>query len=268
VFTRRILVQQLRNNAGQQGYAPATHNMYNMFSKEDDTDTTYTTMMNITVLTLGSTFMATIPVLVANAINQLSTNQTALMNQMTAISYTNIPLPSSPSIPTTSPTTHHSSAATSCHSHNRQVQSWKWRRQQGGGSRQGHGRCGGRHNQRTPFANYGCNQDVGGVGRGRGGGRITQAPGALTPQLPTFVSPNARNIAMPFLNAVKSYANCNVCYTCRFDMEEGHTSAMCHKSWKKSNHQEGFTRANLQEYLNVGWDPCTKGIHRSQLQGY
>ncbi len=51
-------------------------------------------------------------------------------------------------------------------------------------------------------------------------------------------------------------------------MEDGHTSIMCHKLWRKPNQQEGFTHANAQEYLNAGWDPCTKGLHKSQLPGY
>jgi hypothetical protein len=51
-------------------------------------------------------------------------------------------------------------------------------------------------------------------------------------------------------------------------MEDGHTSVTCHKSWRKPNHQEGFTCANAQEYLNAGWDPCTKGVHKSQLPEY
>ncbi len=93
-YTRRILAQQLRNNAGQQGYAPTSHNMYNVFAKEDNTDTTATTMTNIAALMTEGTITATIPdSLVANAINQLSTNKTALMNQMAAMLYANVPPP-------------------------------------------------------------------------------------------------------------------------------------------------------------------------------
>jgi hypothetical protein len=51
-------------------------------------------------------------------------------------------------------------------------------------------------------------------------------------------------------------------------MEDGHTFIKCHKLWRKPNHQEGFTRANAQEYLNAGWDPGTKGIHKSQQLGF
>ena len=90
-YTRCILVQQLRNTAGQQGYAPTSHNMYNVFADKDNTDTTVTKTTNIAALMTGSTITATIPELVASTINQLSTNQTALMNQMAALSYTDIP---------------------------------------------------------------------------------------------------------------------------------------------------------------------------------
>jgi hypothetical protein len=74
--------------------------MYNVFTKEDNTDTVDTTMTNIAALTTGSTIMgvqtAAIPDSVANAINQLSANKTVLMNQMGASSYTNVPPPLQP----------------------------------------------------------------------------------------------------------------------------------------------------------------------------
>jgi hypothetical protein len=67
--------------------------MYNVFANKDDTDTTATTTTNVAALTTGSTITATIPELVANAINHLSANQTALMNQMAVMLYPNEPLP-------------------------------------------------------------------------------------------------------------------------------------------------------------------------------
>ncbi len=182
--------------------------------------------------------------------------------------YANVPPPSNPTIPTTNPTIHHSSVATFRRGRIRRFQPWKWRRWQGGHSRQGRGRRGGRCNQCTPFTHFGCNQGVGDVDRGCSGRRIPQALGSFNPQAPTFVPPNAQNIAMPFLNIVKSYANWNVCYTCGFDVEDGHTSVTCHNLWRKPNHQEGFTCTNAEEYLNARWDPCTKGMHKSQLSGY
>jgi hypothetical protein len=64
--------------------------MYKVFTKEDDTDTTDTTTTNIAALMMGSTITVTIPDSVANAINQLSINQAALMNQMVVMSYANV----------------------------------------------------------------------------------------------------------------------------------------------------------------------------------
>jgi hypothetical protein len=96
-YTRCILAQQIHNTTGQQGYVPLSYNMYNVFTEEDKTDTMDTTTMNIAALTMGSTItraqIATIPESVTNAINQLSANQTALMNKMAALLYTNVPPP-------------------------------------------------------------------------------------------------------------------------------------------------------------------------------
>jgi hypothetical protein len=111
-YTRHILAQQLRNTARQQGYVPTSHNMYNMFAEEDNKDTTATTMTNIVALMTGSIITVTIPDSVANAINQLSTNQTALMNTRWRQCCMPTYPPSNPTIPTTNPTTHHSGAAT------------------------------------------------------------------------------------------------------------------------------------------------------------
>jgi hypothetical protein len=90
-YTRHILGQQLHNTAGKQGYTPTSHNMYKVFVNEDNTDTTATTTMNIVALATGSTITAAILDSVANTINQLSANQTVLMNQMAAMLYANVP---------------------------------------------------------------------------------------------------------------------------------------------------------------------------------
>jgi hypothetical protein len=135
-YTRCILVQQLRNTAGQQGYVPTSHNMYNVFTDNDDTDTTATATTKIPALTTGSTITATIPELVASAINHLSTNQTALMNQMAPMLYANVPPP--PNQQYQPPIQHHySSATTFCRGCIGQVQPWKWRRWQGGAQQTG-----------------------------------------------------------------------------------------------------------------------------------
>jgi hypothetical protein len=117
------------------------------------------------------------------------------------------------------------------------------------------GRGGGRH-QRTPFGNHMHTQTQQG---GRGGGRsdgshVPMAPGrgALAPPAPHAYQSNL----------VKNYANWNVCYSCGFDIEDRHTSMTCPTSWHRPNHPEGFTWANAQEYINQGWDPCTKAMHK------
>jgi hypothetical protein len=35
-----------------------------------------------------------------------------------------------------------------------------------------------------------------------------------------------------------------VCYSCGFDVEDGHNSQTCHFDWRKPNHDVTFTRAN------------------------
>ncbi len=91
-YTRRVLSQQLRNTAGQMGYAPQTHNMYAALEDNDDATTATdgtTTTLNMAVMTTGSTLTgahtSAVPESIANEIKQLSTNQTALMTQISQI---------------------------------------------------------------------------------------------------------------------------------------------------------------------------------------
>ena len=91
-YTRRILSQQLRNMAGQMGYAPQTHNMYAALDDNDDAMTAIdgtTTTLNVATMMTGSTLTRAhtkaIPESIANAINQLSATQTALMMQISQI---------------------------------------------------------------------------------------------------------------------------------------------------------------------------------------
>ncbi len=72
----------------------------------------------------------------------------------------------------------------------------------------------------------------------------------------------------PHSNIVKKYANWNVCFSCGFDVEEGHTSQTCPGHWRKKNHQEGFTRKNSHQWINAGYDPCTKGMHKLQFPSF
>jgi hypothetical protein len=138
--------------------------MYNVFADKDNTDTTVTKTTNIAALMTGSTITATIPELVANTINQLSTNQTALMNQMAAMLYANVPPPPNQhyqppilqlTIPVQQPFV---GAALGGFNHGNGGGG------RGGRSRQGHRKRGGGCNHGTLFANFGCTQGGGDVG--------------------------------------------------------------------------------------------------------
>jgi len=50
-----------------------------------------------------------------------------------------------------------------------------------------------------------------------------------------------------------------------FDVEDGHTSKTCPTPWRRANHQEGFNRNNVGQYIGAGYDACTKAMHKSQL---
>ena len=68
-----------------------------------------------------------------------------------------------------------------------------------------------------------------------------------------------------YSNIIKRYANWNVCFICGFDVEDGHTSKTCPVQWRQANHQEGFNRANSNQYTAAEYDACTKAMHKSQL---
>ena len=70
------------------------------------------------------------------------------------------------------------------------------------------------------------------------------------------------------LNFVKRFANNNMCYSCGFDVEDGHTSVTCPQEWQKTNHQEAYTRENAQGYIAAGWDACTKRKHKNLFPGF
>jgi hypothetical protein len=113
------------------------------------------------------------------------------------------------------------------------------------------------------------------IGGGRGGrgnnGSIPIAPGGVIQIAPGgagTVGPPATQAKAPRSNITKLFANWNVCYSCGFGIEDGHTSVTCPHAWCQTNHQEGFTRGNAQAYLNVGWDPSTKGMHKTEFPGF
>jgi hypothetical protein len=128
-----------------------------------------------------------------------------------------------------------------------------------GGRRGGRG-CGerantGRHG-RTPFANF--------VGRGNQGGLPPIGGGGSGGGIAPFTQQNVpRNATPMYSNIIKRYANWNVCFSCGFDVEDGHTSKTCPAAWRRTNHQEGYTHANSGQYIAAEYDTCTKAMHKS-----
>ncbi len=66
---------------------------------------------------------------------------------------------------------------------------------------------------------------------------------------------------------MEKYTNWNACYSCSFDVEDGHTSASCPAQWGKATHVDAFTHENAQGYLSQGYDACTKEMHEMVFPG-
>jgi hypothetical protein len=69
--------------------------------------------------------------------------------------------------------------------------------------------------------------------------------------------------APPYSNLMKRFANLNACYSCGFNVANGHTSQMCPLHLRKPDHNEYFTWQNAQQYINAGYGCSTKMRHRS-----
>ena len=272
-YTRRLTAINLRNTAGALGYV-ANQNMFNVLrdkndnddgTTDDDTTVTQTAATATAgISTLGQTYAptvaATIPADVATAIQQLSANQTAIMQQMAAMAF---------SPPPTQRNTYHVPPVQTVQIPSARGGGFQQGRGGGGrrgGSSGGRGRGGRNYRQRTPFANH-----------MRGGQQAPAQGFAPMPGLPMFpgtaapprmFAPTLPTRRPEFSNPTKQHANWNVCFTCGFDVEEGHTSTTCPMNWRKPNHQEGFTRENAQQYITAGYKPCTKGMHKNVLPTY
>ena len=266
-YGRRLTSLSLRSTSGTNGYA--TQNMYNILESldndtDDDTVTTITPVTTVaaaattTANTLGTTrpsIPASINADITAAINQLSANQTAIMAQMAALSFTQ-----APANPTTRRTIDtvppiqqlavpiQQQFPTGDYSAGRGVR------------RGGRGRGRGRGNRgRTPFADYMRTQG-GAVGGNIPGQLVPYGTGVIPfqPAIPTG-RPQVKNA--DYSNIYKRHNNWNVCFSCGFDIEDGHTSVTC--PFKKANHQPAFSRENAQQFIAAGYDPCTKGMHKT-----
>jgi hypothetical protein len=144
----------------------------------------------------------------------------------------------------------------------------------------------------APFApnGFGCTNYGGRGGQGRGHGRgrgrgppafnagrappITsimawRAPGYMGPPPATgggdyAPPPQAQQVqAPPYSNLMKKYANWNACYSCGFDVADGHTSQTCPQHLRKPDHNCYFTRKNAQQYVDAGYGCSTKNRHKT-----
>jgi hypothetical protein len=68
----------------------------------------------------------------------------------------------------------------------------------------------------------------------------------------------------PYSNLVKRFANWNACYTCGFDVPDGHTSMTC-QAQRKAGHDVCFTRQNAWQYINAGRNCSTRNYHKTQF---
>ena len=268
-YGRRLTAMELRATTGQAGYSNNT--IYNVFDTpdEDTDDDTVDTIVHTappptSAVSLSASSLNTAPTTtdpaIAAAISQLSANQTALMTQIAAMSFAptaNAPTPRPPFhvFPTQPqqqmafpfpPTTF---VPTAMNTQGRR-----------GGRGRGRGR-GGRG--RTPFADHMRMQGAapGGIPPFNTGGGLFSPTMGSVPVPAQIGGIQKRN--PDFSNIYKRFNNWNVCFSCGFDIEDGHTSLTC--PFKKPNHQTSFVRENAQQFIAAGYDPCTRGMHKSVL---
>jgi len=77
--------------------------------------------------------------------------------------------------------------------------------------------------------------------------------------------PQGGTQAAPYLNVVKKFANWNACYSCGFDIPDGHTSMTCPDHLCKPGHDIYFTRQNAQQYIDAGRNCSTRLRHKTQF---
>ena len=120
----------------------------------------------------------------------------------------------------------------------------------------------------------------GGRGNRRNGSYGTQntAPayvatyGAVPPPAPTTygaIPPPAAQTQAPkpaaaaYSNTTKTFNNWEMCYSCGWDVEEGHNSMTCQN--RKTGHQVGCTRANAPQYIAASHWCSKKAMHKVNL---
>jgi hypothetical protein len=250
----------LHSTSGQNGYA--TQNICKVLEGKNDTNKD--TVTTITQTAATTTTKGTIPHVgpavnadITPAINQLAANQTAIMLQMVAILFAQAPAQHTlqyvlhdtfqvpPIQQVVIPMQQHFPVG--------DFNTGRGGRQGGQGCGRGRGGWG-----CNPFADY-MQTTV----------AVQTMPGQLIPhgggmaQIPPPPGVQQQNCNQDFSNVYKRCHNWNVCFLCGFNIENGHTSTTC--SFRKMNHQQAYTRKNAQQFIAVGYDPCTKGMHKTIL---
>jgi hypothetical protein len=70
---------------------------------------------------------------------------------------------------------------------------------------------------------------------------------------------------LPYLNVVKRFSNWNACYSCGFDVADGHNSMLCPAHLCKVMHMIYHNHQNAQQYINLGHPCSTRNRHKTQL---
>jgi hypothetical protein len=207
-YQRKLIANSMRNTSSAMGYAP-THNAYNAFVSDDDSsvDTAHTaaTVTNATTgSTLGSTFQAsTVSPELAAELQTLAANQQAIMQQVAPLTQQMAALAYNPGTAAREPQAGNTFGVPTLPTYV--------------------GYQGGR--------GYGGAQGGFTSGRsgGRGGGRQGRGRTAFANYVPQGRNVNYPQAHRPFQsNITKKHNNWNVCFSCGFDVEDGHTSATCH----------------------------------------
>ncbi len=108
------------------------------------------------------------------------------------------------------------------------------------------------HRNHMPYIDTGATQNFfrGGIGGG----------------IPPFVpvpgpAGYARNAALAYSNIVKCYNNMNYCFSHGFEVKDWHTLKTCRYPERRANGQEAADRSNAHQYINAGYNACTKCKH-------
>ncbi len=264
----KLVVANLHNTAGQNGYVQQGQNMYNIFEKSDDLSNATTTVTHTpAAATTGSTLgnihhsaLASTPQELTTAINTIAVNQQSLYQhigplllQMAALSFTQQTTQMRPPVFQAPPIQHFAIPGPPAYGGNQGGYQQGFQQGHDGGCSTGR-RCNTRCNNnrrgrgRTPFDDHMAAQGCGYIC-----GTCAFPPASGGTQQP-FQS-----------NLIKQLNNWNVCYSCGFDVEADHDLMMCPHDWRKPSHDVNFTRDNAQTYLAMGLEAYTRGMHKTML---